>query len=376
MLEFFQKLLDTSDFPSRWNCGNWDSGHGWLHIISDSLIFGAYLTIPLALFAVAWKKHRELLFEKLVLLFALFILCCGIGHFIEATIFWTPWYRLSGLSKAITATISWITAIVAIRKLPEILKLPGIASLNRDLEYALGREKAMISELERSNRDLDEFAYAASHDLRAPLRSIRNLASWIEEDSGGILPEENRRHLEQLQQRAKRLDSLLENLLAYSRAGRNLESPRPVDLNEVLTRVIADLEPSAPEMTFRIVNELPVISTHEIPWEQIFMNLISNAIKHQSTPTDTVEISSSSHGRWLKVTVSDNGPGIDPDHFDRIFRMFETLQSKDTTEGSGIGLALVQKLVSRMGGTIEVESEVGSGSKFTVAIPSDSVIEN
>ncbi|MCG8601932.1 MAG: ATP-binding protein [Verrucomicrobiales bacterium] len=374
MIEFFTKLLDTSDFPARWNCGNWETGHGWLHIISDSLIFGAYTAIPLSLLVVAWKRHREILFEKLVWLFALFILACGVGHLIEATIFWNPWYRLSGVSKAFTALVSWATAIAIMFKLPEALQIPSMASMNNQLRESLDSEHQAVKELERSNQDLDEFAYAASHDLKAPLRSIQNLSSWIEEDCADILPEESKRHLEQLQQRVGRLDRLLEDILTYSRAGRDLPENRPVELNGICDHVLNDLRLSVPGFTIERKGDLPTVLSSEVPWEQILSNLIGNAIKHHDKESGQITISSDRGKKTTRITVADDGPGIPPEYREKIFEMFATLQSKDETEGSGIGLSLVRKLTDRMDAKIGVESQPGEGSRFSVLIPNTMLV--
>jgi len=142
MSSFFQHLFDTTGFPPRWHCGQWSEGHGWLHILSDLAIFGAYAAIPLALVYFT-RRRKDAPFIPVFWLFAAFIISCGISHLIEATIFWHPWYRLSGLVKAITAVISWMTVIALIKVIPTALTLPGVAKVNRQLlDEIAEREKA------------------------------------------------------------------------------------------------------------------------------------------------------------------------------------------------------------------------------------------
>ncbi|MEZ0386419.1 MAG: ATP-binding protein, partial [Verrucomicrobium sp.] len=142
MIEFFRKLFDTSDFPARWHCGYWTDGHGWLHIISDVAIFGAYAAIPISIATFVLTKRRDIVFPKLYWLFATFILSCGLTHLVEATIFWHPWYRFSGVMKLLTAVVSWTTVFALIKILPSALNLPGIARLNDQLVAEINERKA------------------------------------------------------------------------------------------------------------------------------------------------------------------------------------------------------------------------------------------
>lgn len=369
MIDFFSKLFDTSGFPARWHCGMWDEGHGWLHILSDVLIFGAYTLIPVSLLIFAWKKHREILYAKLVWLFAAFIMACGIGHLIEASIFWHPWYRFSGVVKAITAMVSWATLVMIILKLPMALRVPGLLTVNKQLETLVVEQSRTTKELKRSNEDLDQFAYVASHDLKAPLRSIRSLASWIEEDCTGLLPENSQRHLNQLKNRVERLDALLSDLLTYSRAGREMSDPQLVDLTELTRKVAAYLVPSDGQFKVEIDVKSIQFLTWRVPLEQILRNLVSNALKHHGGQSGLIKIEAEAKPDVVILSVADDGQGIAPEFHQRIFGMFQTLKSKDEVEGSGMGLAIVARLVERIGGQVTCKSEVGQGAKFILVLP-------
>jgi len=369
MIDFFKNLFSTEGFPARWNCGTWEAGHGWLHVISDTLIFGAYTAIPLTLVLFARKKHREILFTKLVWLFAIFILACGIGHLIEATIFWHPWYRFSGVVKAITAIASWATLFAVIRSMPVALSLPGLLTMNRRLEASLQDHKRSNQELQRSNEDLDQFAYVASHDLKAPLRSIRNLASWVEEDCEDVLPDESKQHLKQLHQRVDRLDTLMGDLLTYSKAGRDLSSPEEIEVTPLVREIVKDLGVADSAFKIEVADDLPMLTSWRVPFEQIVRNLLSNGLKHHGGESGTITVTGHRKGKNVYYTFKDDGQGIPAEFHERIFGMFQTLKSKDDVEGSGFGLAIVKKLIDRLEGTIHLESEEGEGAAFTIVLP-------
>jgi PAS domain S-box-containing protein len=224
-------------------------------------------------------------------------------------------------------------------------------------------------ELERSNRELDQFAYVASHDLKAPLRGIGQLAEWISEDARELLPEASKEHLAKLQGRVKRMDMLLSDLLAYSRAGRQRHTPEEVETGDLIRDVVELLTPP-PGFTVQIAGNLPRLTVERIPLESLFRSFVSNAIKHHHDPNNgRVEIDAQMGDGFVEFIISDNGPGIDPKFHERIFEMFQTLQPRDQVEGSGVGLALVKKLVESRGGKVEVESNLGEGATFRFTWP-------
>ncbi len=181
MLDFFTKLFDTSDFPARWNCGEWEAAHGWLHILSDLAIFGAYFAIPAALVFYVRAKRAELFFPRIFWLFGAFIFCCGTTHLLEAVIFYEPIYRFAGLVKAITAIVSWTTVFALLRVAPLALELPGLKRVNEMLNRQIDLHKATRHELEESNRELNEFTGVVSHDLRSPICSALFMAELARE---------------------------------------------------------------------------------------------------------------------------------------------------------------------------------------------------
>ncbi|MAT14583.1 MAG: hypothetical protein CMJ46_04855 [Planctomyces sp.] len=167
LIEFFSKLLDTSDFPSRWNCGTWTSGHGWLHIISDLSTWGAYMAIPIVLVTFAFRRGKEIPFSYIYLLFAAFIMACGTVHLLEAIIFWNPVYRLSGIVKLITALVSWATVFALLRIVPQAMELPGLkktnAKLQREINRRIEAEKDLVETEKRFRITFENAAVGMAH---------------------------------------------------------------------------------------------------------------------------------------------------------------------------------------------------------------------
>lgn len=223
--------------------------------------------------------------------------------------------------------------------------------------------------LERANADLEQFAYIASHDLRAPLRAIDHLAALIEDDlAEGAELEEVARHLEMLHSRVERMDRLLEGLLTYARAGHRGVEPEPVDLGELVSDVARTLAESRqrPGVAVEIEGPLPRLSTARVPLEHVLANLLGNAVKHHDRDEGRVVVRAVDLGGAYEFSVADDGPGIPPALHAKAFQMFQTLQPRDRVEGSGLGLALVKRLVERSGGSVRLESPTLEGRGTTI----------
>jgi signal transduction histidine kinase len=213
-----------------------------------------------------------------------------------------------------------------------------------------------LRELERSNRELDDFAYVASHDLKAPLQDVRNLADWIAEDAGAALPESSMRHVALLGDRVRRMERLLDDLLEYSRIGRTEGAREDVSVRDVLAEVVALVRP--PEgFHVEMRGESPVVSTPRAALEKVMRNLVGNAIKHHDRTTGSVVVTAECVGERVVIRVTDDGPGIPREFHKRVFAMFQTLRPRDELEGSGMGLTFVKKAVEHYGGKVGVESD-------------------
>jgi PAS domain S-box-containing protein len=235
----------------------------------------------------------------------------------------------------------------------------------RDISQSKAAEEQIrrfAAELERSNRELNDFAYSASHDLRAPMRAVAQIAAWIVEDHSCELSEGVRNELALMQRRVHRMQTLLDDMLDYARVGRSDGDLSHVDCEELTREIIETL--SVPAGFSLKIDALPTFITHRTPLHQVLRNLIGNAVKHHDRPDGVVAISASDHGDHIEFVVRDNGPGIPQNYHEQIFRMFTTLKPRDVVEGSGMGLALVKKIVEGRGGTVQVESAEGRGATF------------
>jgi signal transduction histidine kinase len=246
-----------------------------------------------------------------------------------------------------------------------------IYAVARDITEQRNTQELMIrqsKDLARSNADLEQFANVASHDLRAPLRAVANLAEWIEEDMPGELPRGVKINLEKLRSTVQRMERLTDGILKYSRVGREPDEIRVVDADSLLRELVMLLSP--PE-GFKVSWDpgLPVFETAALPLEQVFRNLISNAIKHHHRPDGKVVIAVRSQSQFYEFSVADDGPGIAADYHEKIFEMFQKGRPSTHVEGNGIGLALVKKTVEGYGGRVWVDSTEGSGATFRFTWP-------
>ena len=240
----------------------------------------------------------------------------------------------------------------------------------------LGRTiSANIGQLEARNRELDQFAYVVSHDLKAPLRGIESASRWIEEDMGPAnLPAHVREFLGLMRQRVHRMENLITGILDLARVGRVAEVHETVFVRQLLREIAANLN-LPPGLQFELPFFLPTLVTTRVQLEQVFTNLISNAVKYHAHPgAATLRIGCDDADEFYRFSVADDGPGIAPEYHERIFVIFQTLVERDTLESTGVGLAIVKKIVERQGGTIGVESAPGQGATFAFTWPKQPAI--
>jgi len=228
-------------------------------------------------------------------------------------------------------------------------------------------EKA-YNQLERANRELNDFAYIVSHDLKAPLRGIKSLANWITADYADKVDPEGREQMDLLLNRVDRMHNLIGGILQYCRVGYLSKEKVPVDLNEVVSEVI-DTVAAPADVEITIENELPTIACEKTHITQIFQNLLSNAIKYMDKAEGRIRIGRVEQDEYWQFSVADNGPGIEDRYFEKIFGMFQTLSPRDEFESTGVGLAVVKKIVELYGGRIWVQSQPGQGSTFFFTWP-------
>jgi signal transduction histidine kinase/DNA-binding NarL/FixJ family response regulator len=222
--------------------------------------------------------------------------------------------------------------------------------------------------LEKRNQELDEFACIASHDLQAPLRGIANLADWLSKDLDGQLPAENQQQIDLIQSRVLHMSALINGLLQYARVGREQVDAMTVNVSKIVAEVVETIEPP-PAFHVKFAENMPTLRTQVLLLKQVFANLIDNAIKYHDRPNGSIEILATERDYFWQFTVVDDGPGIAPEHHKKIFGIFQTLRGRDDNKGSGVGLAIVQKIVESQGGVVWVDSDLGRGSAFSFTWP-------
>jgi light-regulated signal transduction histidine kinase (bacteriophytochrome) len=239
--------------------------------------------------------------------------------------------------------------------------------MNKDIsvEIERGEDSAAkyIQQIEQVNKQLNEFVYIVSHDLKAPLRGIKSLATFLEDEIGCNAKPEIKELLSLLQSRTDRMQTMIEAILNYSRLANNKGQKEEIDLNKLLSGII-DLLLVPSHITIEIPNVLPVLHAEKIKVHEVFQNLLTNAIKYNDKPKGIIKIEYSEFDDEYEFSICDNGIGIKEEFFQKIFGVFQTLQSKDKRESTGIGLTIVQKIIEQYEGKIWIESEIGKGSTF------------
>ncbi|WP_020158280.1 AAA family ATPase [Methylobacter marinus] len=240
-----------------------------------------------------------------------------------------------------------------------------IQLLNEELELRVAERTASLNS---ANEELKHFAYVVSHDLKAPLRAINQLSGWICEDYADAFDDNGREQMALLRDRAKRMHEMIDGILQYSRVGRFVEPEEQIDCNQLLADVISLIAPPA-HIEVHIQADLPVIEGEKLRLFQVFQNLLDNAIKYNDKEKGIISVTCMEQNHYWQFAVTDNGPGIDKKYQEKIFQLFQTLKPKDQSESTGIGLSLIEKIVTTWGGKIWLESEVGKGSSFIFTIP-------
>jgi light-regulated signal transduction histidine kinase (bacteriophytochrome) len=227
------------------------------------------------------------------------------------------------------------------------------------------------AELERSNRELQAFAYVASHDLQEPLRKIQTFGDRLQQKYGPNLDERGLNYLDRMQNAAARMQALIIDLLSFSRVRTHTEPFQQVDLQQVVTHVLQDLEIFVADVKAEIeVAKLPVLEADPSQMRQLFQNLLGNALKfHRQGVAPRIKIHCQTVGPECEMMVVDNGIGFDERYAERIFNVFERLNGREEYAGTGVGLAICRRIVERHNGTIYAQSKSGEGSRFIVRLP-------
>jgi two-component system, chemotaxis family, sensor kinase Cph1 len=401
---FFSTLFDSSSWPARWQCGKWTTVHGWVYIVSDIVIWFSYFMIPLILGYFVYRKKKEAIpFKSIVLLFIVFILACGLTHLVDAAIFWWPVYKLSALIRFLTAVVSLATVFALIRIAPKVLELRSLSGLEQMVEErtaelkklnaqlkeeanqrALAEERLKnlylelekkvgerTNELHNMNQELEAFTYSVSHDLRAPLRAIDGYARILEEDYNARIDAHGKHLISVITKNALYMGQLIDDLLDFSRTSRSELIKSTFDADKEVRKITADLMAQEKNRNIQIhIKTLDACKGDTMMLRQVWVNLISNALKYtRKTPESRIEIFSQILSQEVQYTIRDNGVGFEMKYVGKLFGVFQRLHNKDQFEGTGVGLALVKRILDRHQGRIWTESEVNKGATFHFTLP-------
>lgn len=413
MIDTLTTIFDRAGLMPHGVCFAWRPDLVFAHAGADLMITVAYLAIPIALYKLV-RARADIQFGWVLYTFAAFILLCGLTHAVNMYVLWEPNYAFQALVKLATAIVSIATAVLVWRILPKLYALPNMSQLLQSNEqlateakrHATAKEQlaqrtdelqasnedltesnhrlaleiderkavqlrlaAMTQELQRSNEDLESFAYTASHDLRAPLRGIGNLIGWIREDLGDKVDEDAESKFSLMTDRVQRMERMLEDLLQYSRIGRT-------DLQEAefqpeqKIREAFDLLNAEQRFELEIPGPLPTLSGTPIAFQQVVANVIGNAIKHHDGETGRIRVYSTRQDAFVRITIADDGPGIPEQYRERVFALFQTLKSRDSVEGSGMGLAIVRRVLDVAGGKVSITgNDHGRGASVHIDWP-------
>ncbi|HNI28964.1 MAG TPA: ATP-binding protein [Bacteroidia bacterium] len=229
-----------------------------------------------------------------------------------------------------------------------------------------------LSDLEKTNKELDKFAYIVSHDLKAPLRAIGNLTDWITQDSADSLSDESKENFQIIKGRVKRMEQLINAILEYSKVSKHKGTQELFSFNEIIHNAV-DLAGTDSNCKIEISGTMPEYYGDKVKYQQVFMNLISNGIKHNNKEQKKIEICCREEGKFWEFMIKDNGPGIDKRFHEKVFVIFQTLKARDEFESTGIGLSIVKKIVEEAGGSIRIESTPGEGAAFYFTVPKNQI---
>ncbi|MEQ9364705.1 MAG: ATP-binding protein [Leptospirales bacterium] len=366
-MDFFARLFSSSNFMPHGHCYMWLPEVLWLHVVSDLIIGLSYLSIPFALVYFVVKR-KDLRLRWPLWLFALFIVACGVNHFMNILVLWTPVYRVEGLLKGVTGVLSIGTAALLWPLIPQLLALPSPAQLEESNE----KLESANQNLSASNAELEKFAYVASHDLKEPLRTVGSFVDLLVKRYKGKLDERADEYIQFMQDGIARMSALIEDLLAYSRLQRGANPFKRVDLHQVFHNIADDLRSSIESSGACLrVQQMRAVHGDSNLLRVLFQNIVSNAIKFRGSEPPLIEIRCEDvdDGDQVLVQVKDNGIGMDEGYADRVFEIFQRLHGLGEFEGTGIGLASCKKIAQLHGGQIWYKANDGPGTTFFVRLP-------
>lgn len=388
MLREFSELIGTNGFIPHGHCFLWQQPLLLTYVVADSVIALSYFSIPFALWYFA-RKRQDLPFRLIFVMFGVFVMACGTTHLFSIWNIWFPNYWLDAGIKAFTALVSAATAMVLWPLIPQALALPSqheLRDANEALKVEVKRRIAIEEDLRKANielqhktsrleaavQELDWFSYSVSHDLRTPLRAIDGFSGILLEDYHDRLDDEGKRLLNVVRDNTVRMGQLIDDILKFSRTGRAEFTFSDIDMDTLARDVYKELNmtlPGAIEPQFEI-GALPPARGDIAMLRQVFVNLLSNAIKFSRPKLHPrIKVGGAIQNGEAVYYVQDNGVGFDMQFADKLFGMFQRLHGVTEFKGTGIGLAIVKRIVNRHGGRVWVNAKPDEGATAYFTLP-------
>ena len=373
MNSLLEYLFGAASFVPHGYCLLWRPDLVALHAISDALIAIAYFSIPLGLWYFVRQKP-DIGFRQLFVLFAVFILFCGLTHAVGLITLWAPVYGLLGLIKAATAIVSLIAAYLLWPAIPRALAIPGLDALrsaNLEVGRAIVERQELVSGLNAANRDLDDFLNTVAHDLRSPLRCINGFSQILLEDYADKIDARGQEMLERMRKATLNMGQLFDSLLFLSRLRHTPLHKVDTDLSGMARQVTEELRREFPHHSPEVLIQDGLRAECDPNLMYIALrHLMHNAWKFSSkTPEPHIEFSWSRADGHSRIVLRDNGIGFDMAQHDRIFGLFHRLVGQEKYEGTGAGLAIVRKVADKIGARVWADATPGSGATFHLALP-------
>jgi two-component system, chemotaxis family, sensor kinase Cph1 len=368
---FYTVLLDSSLSTYRLAAEEWNDFKGLLFLFSFILIGLSLLGIIIIILSFIKKSRKIFLFKNTFSLFGVFVLLLGISIFTETVIPWLPAYSVS-------ASLGFLAALVSIATMFALKKaISDVSSLRNSAQIELEQRKQAEESLKLKNeeivqviKELEYFTYAVSHDLRAPLRAISSYSSFLKEENYEQLDEKAQNYIDNVITSAKRMETLIADLLRFSTISQKGLAYAQVDLNALAMEVVENIKKEYPKDYVVKIDPLPIVNADSALIKQLLENLVSNAFKYANKKDrPEIHIGSIDHQSSRAIFIKDNGIGFNMKYYYKIFQVFQRLHSEEEYKGTGVGMAIAKKIVEKYGGEIWAESKHNEGAVFYFCIP-------
>jgi two-component system, chemotaxis family, sensor kinase Cph1 len=371
--EFYTVLFDISLSPYRLVTEEWNGSEDLLHFISNILIVLALVGILIIILSFINKSKKVFLFKNTFLLFGAFVMLLGFSLFTETVIPWLADFPLSAILRFLAALVSIVTLFALHKAISDIFSLRNSAQINHELEQIKNAEESLKiknDEIIQVIKDLEYFTYAVSHDLRAPLRAISSYSNFLKEENYEQLNEKAKIYIDNVISSAKKMETLIADLLRFSTISQKGLVYAPVNINALALEVVENIKKEYPNDYDVKIDPLPMVNADSALIKQLLENLVSNAFKYaHKKDKPEIHIGTIEHHSSRAIFIKDNGIGFNMKYYYKIFQVFQRLHSEEEFKGTGVGMAIAKKIVEKYGGEIWAESKHNEGAVFYFCIP-------